>query len=229
MSTAGTSEPASRADANTAEFIKQETVHREKWISLERITYKDPSGKVRTWEMVERTTKPQRVGVADAVAMVTILKRLLHYDCLILVRQFRPPLKCYTIEFPAGLIDNDEMPSEAAIRELKEETGYVGTVSSVSPVTAMDPGLSASTLNLVYMQIDGDEPFNQRPVSNPDEGEFIEVIQAPMHELLHKLNEYSNAGDFVDARVYTYAATLAQFQPQEGEEGTDLQKGLFRK
>ena len=36
-----------------------------------------------------------------------------------------------------GLIDNDEMPSEAAIRELKEETGYVGTVSSVSPGTSI--------------------------------------------------------------------------------------------
>lgn len=37
-----------------------------------------------------------------AVVMITTLKRLLHYDCLICVKQYRPPLKAYTLEFPAG-------------------------------------------------------------------------------------------------------------------------------
>lgn len=35
---------------------------------------------------------------------------------------------------PAGLIDAGETAEEAAVRELKEETGYIGVVSESSPM-----------------------------------------------------------------------------------------------
>lgn len=38
------------------------------------------------------------------------------------------------IEVPAGLIDEGETPAECAVRELKEETGFVGVAGQVSPV-----------------------------------------------------------------------------------------------
>ncbi|XP_038054258.1 ADP-sugar pyrophosphatase-like isoform X3 [Patiria miniata] len=194
MSSEGTSSsPTNNAHKPKSEFIKQETIHREKWLSLEKITYKDPRGKIRTWETVERTTKPQRPGVAD------------------------------------GLVDSEETVAEAAIRELKEETGYVGTITSISPVTVMDSGMSASTLNLVFVQVDGDDTVNQRPVPNLDEGEFIEVIHAPLHELKQKLDAYSEAGDLVDSRVYTYAATLHQCQHKGEDMDLEQQKGLYKK
>jgi ADP-ribose pyrophosphatase len=47
---------------------------------------------------------------------------------LLLQKQFRPPLDKVCIEFPAGLVDKGETPEAAAIRELFEETGYVGEV-----------------------------------------------------------------------------------------------------
>lgn len=47
---------------------------------------------------------------------------------------------CVTIELPAGLVDKGERPEEAACRELKEETGYVGTVDEVSGPVCMSPG-----------------------------------------------------------------------------------------
>lgn len=49
-------------------------------------------------------------------------------DEVVLVKQFRPALDSYTIEAPAGLIDEGETAEQAALRELKEECGYVGTV-----------------------------------------------------------------------------------------------------
>ncbi len=53
---------------------------------------------------------------------------------LILQKQFRPPVEKVTIEVPAGLVDAEETAEQAAIRELKEETGYIGVVSETSPV-----------------------------------------------------------------------------------------------
>ena len=38
------------------------------------------------------------------------------------------------IEVPAGLVDEGESAAESAVRELREETGYVGVVAECSPV-----------------------------------------------------------------------------------------------
>lgn len=43
------------------------------------------------------------------------------------VRQYRPAVEKYSLEFPAGLIEPDETPESAARRELTEETGLLAT------------------------------------------------------------------------------------------------------
>ncbi len=43
---------------------------------------------------------------------------------LVLVRQWRFGARAFTLELPAGLVERDEDPLTAGLRELKEETGY---------------------------------------------------------------------------------------------------------
>ena len=50
------------------------------------------------------------------------------------MKQYRPPVNKVVIEFPAGLVDMGETATEAAVRESKEETGYVGTATETSPI-----------------------------------------------------------------------------------------------
>ena len=56
---------------------------------------------------------------------------------LVLVKQFRPAVEAVTLELPAGLVDLGDTPERTAIRELKEETGFVA--ERVTLVGCMKP------------------------------------------------------------------------------------------
>ena len=64
------------------------------------------------------------------------------------------------MQFPAGLIDAGESAAEAALRELKEETGYAGTVVEVSPVCYSDPGMSNANMQFAVVAVDASAPDN---------------------------------------------------------------------
>jgi 8-oxo-dGTP pyrophosphatase MutT (NUDIX family) len=53
---------------------------------------------------------------------------------IVLQKQYRPPIDKVVIEIPAGLVDAGESAEQAAVRELKEETGYVGVATESSPI-----------------------------------------------------------------------------------------------
>ncbi|NWX95931.1 NUDT5 pyrophosphatase, partial [Nothoprocta ornata] len=167
----------------------------------------------RTWETVKRANKKQGVS-ADGVAVIAVLQRTLHYDCVVLVKQFRPPISGYCLEFPAGLMEENETAESAALRELEEETGYIGEVVECTPALCLDPGLSDSTTHIVTVTINGDDARNIRPkqklvFSFSPLLEFVEVISLPKNDLLQRIDELvAEEHIAVDARVYTYALAL---------------------
>ena len=61
---------------------------------------------------------------------------------LVMVRQYRKPADKVMLEVPAGKIDPGEKPIEAAVRELKEETGYAA--SKVEFLTEFYPSVGYS-------------------------------------------------------------------------------------
>ncbi|XP_037617084.1 ADP-sugar pyrophosphatase isoform X2 [Sebastes umbrosus] len=201
----------------TPHIVKEELMAAGKWVKLEKTTYVDRAGTTRTWESVKRTTR-QTNTEADGVGIIALLKRTLHKDCVVMVKQFRPPMGCCTLEFPAGLIDEGESAEAAALRELKEETGYRGEVVGVTPVTCLDPGLSNCTTQMVMVNINGDEGENINPTQQLGDGEFVDVILLPLDEFQLKIDDLMKKEKIVvDAKVYIFAMGMVQafFKPRE--------------
>ncbi|KAM4569427.1 ADP-sugar pyrophosphatase [Odontesthes bonariensis] len=208
------SKPEEPKVATTPHIVKEELMAAGKWVRLDKTTYVDPAGNTRTWESVKRTTRQTNTD-ADGVGIIALLKRTLHKDSVVMVKQFRPPLGCCSLEFPAGLIDEGENAEAAALRELKEETGYKGEVVGVTPVTCLDPGLSNCTTQIVLVNINGDDMENINPTQQL---EFVEVILLPLDEFQAKIDDLLRKEKIVvDSKVYIFAMGMAQafFKPNE--------------
>uniref|UniRef100_A0A2R9CME2 Nudix hydrolase domain-containing protein n=1 Tax=Pan paniscus TaxID=9597 RepID=A0A2R9CME2_PANPA len=143
-------------------IISEELISEGKWVKLEKTTYMAPIGKTGTWDSVKHTTRKEQTG--DDVAVIPVLQRTLHYECIVLVKQ----VPC------RELIEDGETPGAAALWELEEETGYKGDAAECSPVVYMDPGLSNCTTHIVTVIINGDDAENVRPKPKPGDGEFVE-------------------------------------------------------
>lgn len=156
-------------------------VARTRWLALKTIDYTDETGVSRKWDIASRTTKQR--DVPDAVVIIPILRSKKN-DILetIVVEQYRPPIASYAMEFPAGLVDRNESPQHAAMRELWEETGFVGDVDTSFDMheLCMSPGLCDETINIVVINVDLDDPRNANPKQHQDEGENITVKRVPL-------------------------------------------------
>ncbi len=63
-------------------------------------------------------------------------------DRILLLREYRYPVRSWQYSIPGGLIDPGESPSEAAVRELREETGY--DVEELIPLGAIYSSFGSS-------------------------------------------------------------------------------------
>lgn len=113
------------------------------------------------------------VRTSDAVAVLPITPG----GEVVLVRQFRPPVRHDVLEIPAGLLDREgEEPRDCAARELYEETGFRHT--SLEPLSGFHPsaGHSAEFVHL-FLARTGPEPEGA-----PEEG--IEVVRVPLADIV---------------------------------------------
>ncbi len=84
------------------------------------------------------------VDKADVVVIIPITND----GKIILERQFRPAINKSIYEVPAGNIEEGETPQNAALRELKEETGYrAGKLIYLAKIYG-SPGILSETQHL---------------------------------------------------------------------------------
>ena len=126
---------------------------------------------------------------------------------VVLERQFRYPFHKELIEIPAGKLDSkDEDPLKAALRELREETGYVPERITHIGDFYGSPAFLDEYIRMFLatgLKRDGQEL---------DEDEFLEVFTMPLEALVDKIL----AGEVPDGK--TQVAALKVWAMQRKEE-----------
>lgn len=110
---------------------------------------------------------------------------------VLLVRQFRYPLRREFFELPAGKIDPGEEPLLCGQRELLEETGFVA--ANWHCLTTIHPCIGYSDERiLIYLARGLSERGHQR-----DEDEFLDNVPMPLEEAM----EWVRAGRISDVKT----------------------------
>ncbi len=110
---------------------------------------------------------------------------------LLLVRQYRHPVRDWTLEVPAGAVEDGESPLEAAQRELREETG--GTAREWTHLTTFFSSSAHLSLRSDAFLATGVELGE----ADPDEGEAVTLVRLPLDEAVAR----ARAGGFAEGQT----------------------------
>ena len=167
-------------------MISSERIFKGRVLTLRRDIAVFPNGHETVREVVEHNG-------AVAIAAVDENRRIY------LVRQFRYPFDEEFIELPAGKLDTpDEVPLEAAHRELREETGL--TADSIVQLGYICPSIAVST-EKIHLFLARGLHLGQ---TDPDEDEYLSVFTLPLSELY----EMAKRGEIRDAKTLAILTLL---------------------
>ncbi|MCU6710109.1 NUDIX hydrolase [Paenibacillus sp. J5C_2022] len=173
--------------------IGSEQIFQGHIISLQVDTVALPDGKSAKRELVKHP------GAAAVMALLD--------GKLLVVEQFRKPLERNQIEIPAGKLDADEDPMEAAARELEEETGYRAKSLKLLSAFYTSPGFADEKLYLyVATELEAGE-------ANPDEDEdlLVEAITLEQAESYMAEGRISDAKTILSVYAWKLYASTGSF------------------
>lgn len=145
-----------------------------------------------TWEFARR---PNASGIVIVVGLTD-------ENRLVLIEQFRPPVRARVVEFPAGLAGDiagaeDEHLEEAARRELLEETGY-----EAAEIHHTFDGTSSAGMTDEVVSFFVAGGLRKVAEGGGDESEEIELHEVALADIDGWLRERQQAGCMIDSRIY---------------------------
>lgn len=166
-------------------------MHKEKELT-ENCIYEGRIFTVKTHEVEQESGRKARRDVVYHHGGACVLA-LDENENIFFVRQYRFPVREELLELPAGKLEKDEDPLEAAERELEEETGY--KAQNIKKLCEMIPTCGYSSENIhIYLAKD-----LVKTSQNLDEGEFLDVEKYSFEEALRMVL----SGEIKDGKTQT--------------------------
>ncbi len=148
------------------EILHRETVARTRLFRVEQLDLRFSNGREATFERLSGTTDGAVIVAAvDADGQV------------LLVREYAAGVERYELGLPKGLIDPGESPEQAALRELREETGYGARRLQALRLLTLAPAYMQHATRIVLA-----EALYPAPLAG-DEPEPPELVRWPLADL----------------------------------------------
>ena len=100
---------------------------------------------------------------------------------VIMVTQYRYAFETEMLEIPAGKLNPGEDPWVCALRELKEETGYIPGEMLPLGASYSSPGFCTEVIYLYLAR------YLEKGEATPDEYEFLKIEKVPLDDLVDRI------------------------------------------
>jgi ADP-ribose pyrophosphatase len=157
---------AQRQPPPPPETLSSEPAGRFEKFSIRRERVRAADGAERTFDVVEAPPGVVVVAITAAGEML-------------LVAQWRQPLRRALLELPAGEVEPGETPAEAALRELREETGYEADEARILGCVQLNPSWQDLPVHLAAVT-----GARRAGAPAPDAGEDPRLRRVPPAEAL---------------------------------------------
>ena len=153
----------------------------------------------RVWRRSPRTGAAHDFYVLDAVDWVNVIAVTPQGD-LVMVEQFRHGTESVDLEIPGGVMDpEDASPVATGVRELREETGYVGERARIVGQVRPNPAIMSNTCYTVLV-----EDCVARESIAFDHGEDLLTRLVPLTEVRRLVADGTIRHSLVVAALYQY-------------------------
>lgn len=187
-----------------------------KWLILRDETFLSEKGEEVHWETITRTSDSY---------VVVVVARLVPSGRYVLLRQYRQAIENTVIGFCAGAAPAGSDPETEALRELREETGYIGRIVGSSGPLRVNVGMSNDIQYVFVAEIDEADPRNRTPQQELEPSEEIEVVLVPRSEIPGFLLREQDAGGTVGSGVWYVFGVLPMLEDRVRESAPAGVKG----